>query len=139
MQKTVLIFLLALAPALFAMPAQAVDGFKDATILIVRHAEKPATKAEGPGLTPAAGGCGPGFSGEVRGGGANAAGAGVRRPGAAVGPRRGWSSRRCRSRSGRFSNRSPHSAQVGVSVLVMSSSFGPIKPGRGAGWVAWPW
>jgi hypothetical protein len=59
MQKIVLMFLLVLMPALFgapallATPAQAADGFKDTTILIVRHAEKPATKAEGPGLTPA--------------------------------------------------------------------------------------
>jgi hypothetical protein len=53
MQKTVLMFLLALAPALLTMPALAADGFKDATILVIRHAEKPPTKAEGPGLTPA--------------------------------------------------------------------------------------
>ncbi|HUO02132.1 MAG TPA: hypothetical protein VMU31_05090 [Rhizomicrobium sp.] len=55
MRKTIWMFLLALAPLLFGAPspASAADGFKDATILVIRHAEKPATKAEGPGLTPA--------------------------------------------------------------------------------------
>jgi len=55
MKKFALMFLLAFAPMLLGAPAQAADGpgYHDTTILIVRHAEKPATKAEGPGLTPA--------------------------------------------------------------------------------------
>jgi len=45
--------LLALLPFVLGLNAKAAEGpgFKGSTILIIRHAEKPANKAEGPGLT----------------------------------------------------------------------------------------
>jgi hypothetical protein len=53
--KLAFIAMLALLPLVLGLHAKAAEGpgFKGSTILVIRHAEKPASKADGPGLTHA--------------------------------------------------------------------------------------